>query len=187
MVQAVTSALAMSQSAHVLLDGLVTVAKLEVQVVNRLHTNKKLQFPKCAKMVAGALIKEPLTDATAKMNTTDHTAKLNVIPVQMLRAKIEARVLSSTVMLSAIASQHGLDLGVRFQNQFVKKNQMHVTTLAFVLTYHMILSTVINAVVLLVHMAVDANETRTIVKTNCPMETIAMVMVNVTMESGVKI
>ena len=90
-------------------------------------------------------------------------------------------------MLSAIASQHGLDLGVRFQNQFVKKNQMHVTTLAFVLTYHMILSTVINAVVLLVHTAVDANETRTIVKTNCPMETIAMVMVNVTMESGVKI
>ena len=56
--------------------------------------------------------------------------------------------------------------------------ELSVTTLAFVLTYHMILSTVINAVVLLVHMAVDVNETRTIVKTNCPMETIAMVMVN---------
>ena len=187
MVQAVTLALVMLQSAHVLLDGLVTVAKLEVQVVNRLHMNKKLQFHKCAKMVVGVLIKEPLTDATAKMNMMDPTAKLNATHVQTLRAKIEARALLSTVMPSATVSQHGRDPAVRFQNQFVKKSQMHVITLAFVLTYHMIPNTVINAVVLLVHMAVDASETRTIVRMNYLMEIIAMVMVNVTMEFDVKI
>ena len=187
MVQAVTLALVMLLSAHVLLDGLVTVAKLEVQVVNQLRTNKKLRFHKCAKMVASVSIKEPLTDVTAKMNTMDHIAKLNAIHVQMLRAKIEASALSSMAMLSATVSQHGLDPAARFQNQFVKKNQMHVTTLAFVLTYHMIPNTVINAVVLLVHTAVDANETRTIVRMNCLMEIIAMVMANVTMESDVKI
>ena len=64
---------------------------------------------------------------------------------------------------------------------------MHVTILAFVLTYHMILIMVINAVALLVHMAVAANVTQTIAKTSYLMETIAMVMVNVTMEFDVKI
>ena len=59
--------------------------------------------------------------------------------------------------------------------------------LAFVLTYHMRMNMVINAVALLVRMAVAANVTQIIAKTNYPMVTIAMVMVNVTMEFDVKI
>ena len=64
---------------------------------------------------------------------------------------------------------------------------MHVTILAFVLTYHMILNMVISAVALLVRMAVAANEIQTIVRTSYLMETIAIVTVNVTMEFDVKI
>lgn len=187
MVQVVTLELVMLQSVHVLLDGLATIVKLEVRVANQLHTNKKLQFHKFAKMVAGVLIKEPHTDATAKMNLMDHIVKLNAIHVLMSRAKIEARALSSTVMLCVIVSHHGQDPVARFQNLFAKKNQMHVTTLAFVLTYHMIPNTATSVVVLLVHMAVGANEIQTIVRTNYLMEIIAMAMVNVMMESDVKI
>ena len=105
----------------------------------------------------------------------------------MLCAKIEARALSSTATQNAIASQPGQAPDAKYRNPYARKNLMHVTILAFVLTYHMILNMVISAVALLVHMAVDANEIRTIAKTSYLMETIAIVTVNVTMEFDVKI
>lgn len=105
----------------------------------------------------------------------------------MLCARIAVRALSSTAMLSVTASLHGLDHDAKYQNQSAKKNRMHVTILAFVLTYHMIQNMVISAVAWQVHMAGAVNETRIIVKTNYLTGNIAMVTVNVTMESDVKI
>ena len=105
----------------------------------------------------------------------------------MLCARIAVRALSSTAMPSAIASQPGLAPDAKYRNPFAKKNLMHVTILAFVLTYHMIQNMVISAVAWQVHMAGAVNETRIIVKTNYLTGNIAMVTVNVTMESDVKI